>query len=78
MSYNSRYVAYARAHGRTPDEMLEADRNSWPGGIMAGYVIWIGKQWTEWSAQNPGHTGSMTPEDHEAFDRWLSERTESC
>lgn len=63
---NPRYVAYARAHGRTPEAMRTHDRTRWPGGIMAGYIVWIGEQWRRWHAANPG----ALP-DHESFDAML-------
>lgn len=42
---NPRYVAYAAAHGRTTDEMLAHDRDAFPGGRMAGFMIWLGRAW---------------------------------
>lgn len=39
--FNPRYVAYARAHGKTPEEMIEYDHVAWPGGCMCGFMIWM-------------------------------------
>ena len=41
---NPRYAAYAQAHGRTPDEMMEHDRSAWPGGCMCGFIVWMSEQ----------------------------------
>lgn len=45
MIINPRYARYAEAHGRTPDEMHEADVIDWPGGSMCGFMLWMGEQW---------------------------------
>ena len=42
--HNTGYRAYARAHGMSPDEMLAHDMQRWPGGCMAGFIVWIGGQ----------------------------------
>jgi hypothetical protein len=34
ISWNPRYAAYAKAHGKTPDAMMEHDRDAWPGGCI--------------------------------------------
>jgi hypothetical protein len=41
---NPRYAAYARAHGKSPDEMMEHDEKAWPGGVMCGFTLWISQQ----------------------------------
>lgn len=38
--WNPRYLAYATAHGRTPEAQLEADRALWPGASMTGFILW--------------------------------------
>lgn len=42
--WNPIYVAYAKAHGRSPEAMLAHDRERWPGGAMAGFMIWNSKR----------------------------------
>jgi hypothetical protein len=50
---NPRYAAYARAHGMTPAEMLEHDRQAWPGGCMCGFVLWMAEQKKKFHAVQP-------------------------
>jgi hypothetical protein len=65
--YQSRYVAYCRAHGvSSPDEMWERD------GSNANYMAWIGGKWREWDALT-SHQGGHAQADHEAFDAWLNQ-----
>jgi hypothetical protein len=68
------YLAYARAHGRSPEEMLQADRAAYPGGRMAGYLVWIGSRVEEWRKLNGrARHDSLSSADRQAFGAWLSE-----
>lgn len=71
--HNPRYVQYARVHGREPADMLEHDRTAWPGGIMAGFTLWIGDHWATWR-KNHGHTWDsyLSQADHADYDAWLA------
>lgn len=72
LDYQPRYIAYATAHGASPDEMTARDQAAYPGGCMAGFIIWIGQQWSAWHAAtgwNPRHAKSQAQ--HDAFDAWL-------
>lgn len=40
-TWNPRFVAYAQEAGRTPDQQLVHDRRAFPGGCMAGFILWI-------------------------------------
>lgn len=81
--WTPRYRAYARALG-TPDpgERLRRDEDLWPGGRMAGYILWIGDQWAAWRAargypRDPGEFSRkflLTTADHADFDAFLSVR----
>lgn len=72
--WNPRYEAYARAHGNTPDEQLEADERR-----MHGFMLWIRKQIQAW-AEEVKHPRAKDPnkclmgEAHDAFDKWLQDR----
>ena len=79
MSWNPRYVAYARAHGRTPEEMRAHDADVWPGGRATGFILWISKQWQRWHEER-GLTCSpaswkrhiLSQQDHDSFDAELA------
>lgn len=68
--FQSRYVAYARAHGQMPAVMLAHDKEAWPGGCMAGYIIWIGQRWQAWHKQF-SRGPILSEADHAHFDKWL-------
>jgi len=69
---NPRYVAYARAHRRTPDAQLEHDRKEFPGGCMTGFQLWIAEQRREFYAAHPeAFYDRHTIGDSAAWDRWL-------
>jgi hypothetical protein len=66
-----RFAAYCRAHGTTPEEQLARDRGLYPGGLMVGFLWWVGQRWREWEAA----TGRQPPhdlDDHRDFDVWLA------
>jgi hypothetical protein len=39
--WNPLFVAYARAHGKTPEEMDAHDDKAWPGGPGCGFHFWM-------------------------------------
>lgn len=39
--YSAPYLAYAKAHDKTPEDMLKHDKSAWPGGCMVGFILWI-------------------------------------
>ena len=68
---NPRYLNYCRVHGLTPEQMAMADDETWPGGCMTGFFLWLGRQRVAFQRAHPeafldGHVA-----DHEAWDRWL-------
>jgi hypothetical protein len=75
-AWNPRYVVYASAHQRGPDEMLALDCERAPGGRMAPFIIWMSQRWQEWRRQN-----GMRPSEHVSgaghaeFDAWLEAST---
>jgi len=39
--WNPRYVIYARSLGLTAEAAVERDEKEWPGGCMAGFILWM-------------------------------------
>ena len=72
--WNSRYLAYCRSQGRTPEQQREWDWQESPGAVMMNFSLWIQDRWWEWRKMR-GYPGSqiMTHGDHLAFDKWLEE-----
>lgn len=70
-AYQHRYLAYAAAHGRDPEAMLEHDIEEWPGGHMAGFILWISQQWQDWSQEQENKRSALTEQDHQDFDARL-------
>lgn len=91
--WNSRFVAYAKAHDKTPEAMLEHDTERYPGGKMCGFTFWIQDMWREWrwlfgpapvkvprlqGAPDLGYWDWKPGNaDQKHFDEWL-ERKEEC
>lgn len=73
--FKPRFVAYARSHGREPEQQVAYDRERYPGGWAAGFMVWIGRRWDEWDAET-GFVGVHTQWAHQQFDAWLNERTD--
>lgn len=72
--YNPRYVAYAHANGRTPDDMLTYDYEQYPGGCMTGFILWISSRSTEFWKEHPEAFLGDTIVDHNAWDTFLGVR----
>jgi hypothetical protein len=64
---NPRYVAWAKLHGRTPEEQFEVDRNDWPGGCMAGFCLWIQEQARAFDATRYPLARLCEPDEFTAF-----------
>lgn len=76
-TFNPRWLAYAKAHGKTPKEMLRADREKYQGGQMAGYIVWATGKWQEWRKErNYPSEMPLCDEDIKAFDAWLQGKEE--
>lgn len=71
---NPRYVAYAKAHGRTLDEMMDNDRRAYPGGCMCGFILWISQMKQKFWKTSPGSfLDRYTIHDQDAWTRFLQE-----
>lgn len=76
-TYQPRYIAYCKSNNRKPEEQLNHDSEQYPGGKMAGYIIWIGEMWHKWSKETnekPEWAGSWSNQQHKKFDKWLKEK----
>lgn len=78
-AYQPRFLAYCRDQRRSPAEQLAHDRAEYPGGCMAGFIVWGNAQVAAFRAGHPqAFTASGGLADHHAYDRWLSERFAAC
>lgn len=50
---NPRYIAYAKAHGETPEGRMETDKRRWPGGCMVGFMLWMSDMKAIFHKQHP-------------------------
>lgn len=86
--WNPYYVAYAAAHGRCAEDMAAFDRERYPGGQMAGFILWMSQRWAEWGRSRGISRGSggewrdadgrsviLSGNDHAEFGGWLRGRT---
>lgn len=82
MNWNPRYLAYCRAHGKTPEKMLEHDEERFPGGCMCGFILWSSDKLNEarrthrefFYIEIGGNAGGLL--DHEGYDKWLQNSVE--
>lgn len=66
--FNPYYAAYAKAHGKSPDEMQAHDKQE--RGDMISYMEWIQGRWKEWAEQN-GIKEIRAHAYGPAFQQWL-------
>lgn len=72
---NPRYLAYCKANGfeNDPNGMLEHDKEQWPGGHMAGFMLWIRHRLSDYYVEHPDVPKALVLDvDHERFDAWLA------
>lgn len=71
--WNKRYLEYARAQGTPdPDAMLRRDVSRFPGGKMAGFILWISARWDQWrAAKELARDAPLSQAQHDEFDAWL-------
>jgi hypothetical protein len=79
--WNPYYLAFAATHGRRPAEMVEVEREQWPGGSAAGFILWMSRRWEEWArlrglrrTANGAGDDLLTEEHHADFAGWLRGR----
>jgi len=87
--WNPRYVAYAHAHGRTPEQMQLVDEARYPGGCMTGFMLWMDAKMRkyhstlesnlkgeEWGYNKLNEVRLAICYDPKKFDSWLQEEAE--
>ncbi len=71
MSWNPNFLAYAQAHGREPQAMIDADAIKYPGGKMCGYILWIMRQEKAFRTAHPEAFCGFNISDLKAWGWWL-------
>lgn len=71
-AFNPRYAAYARAHGKTPEAMMQGDAAALSGGSMVGFILWISKQKRQFAALHPDKMMGDSVLDQEAWTEFLN------
>ena len=70
---NPRYAAYAKAHGHTPDEQMTHDHETWPGGVMCGFITWMNQQKQDFFKAHPeAFLDNWIICDQKAWSNWLN------
>ncbi len=65
--WNPRYVAYAKAHNMTPEEMQASGKSN------AEFIAWINEKWRKWDHIHPELYGKHDYDwVHTQFDDMLS------
>lgn len=75
--YNPHYLAYCRWHGRSPQEQWEQDTKDWPGGRMAGFILWINDRRAEFRKMHPEAWIGSAIADIELWSSFLESQTEN-
>lgn len=73
MKWQSRFVAYASAHNRTPEEQLEHDTHACAGAVMLGFILWTAERIAEFNNHHRPRCGGIpaTKMHPEAFNRYV-------
>lgn len=71
-NFQSRYAAYARDHGMTPEQMRNLDRNLYPYTMLTPFFFWLSAKKLEWTRLNPKRT-LQTGTDQLDFEKWLAQ-----
>jgi hypothetical protein len=72
---NPRYLAYCRAHGNAYKEQLAKDTETFPGGKMTGFVLWLQQKWREFrDEKHPDIHMDFVKLKHGEFDKWLRDK----
>jgi hypothetical protein len=76
--WNPRFVAYATAHGRSPEDMLAHDRQAHPGASMMEFSIWVQQQWRRFRESQGRRHDDRIGDNQDAFTAWLNQEVAQC
>lgn len=65
-NYQSRYIAYAKHHGKTPEEMDQSEKNN------VNFIAWINDKWRKYDRLHPEFYGVHNTIAHMQFDDMLN------
>ena len=68
---NERYILYAKAHRKSPREILTLDTKKHLGGCMAGYILWISTAKISFKKDHPEAFHGNRIWDQEKFTKYL-------
>jgi len=69
--YQKRYIAYAKAKNMTPDEVFEYDKETYPGGCMCGFILWICEKKRSFKKNNPDAIDGDIIRNNDLFNEYL-------
>lgn len=72
--YNPRYVTYAKHQARTVLEQVAWDKQRWPGGCNAGYMLYVRAAINTAREERCGFVWVDRVLDQQAFDNYLEQR----
>ena len=70
-NWNPRYVQYARFNGKTPDEMLEHDRNGY-GATMTRFILFISEVKSAFFKEQPDQNCGGGVKSQAEFDKFIA------
>lgn len=72
-----RYAAYCALNGGlSPEITMRRDQEKYPGGVMAGFILWVNEMWREWE-ETFGKVEVKGQEHHDHFDAWLQDKVKN-
>ena len=69
---NIRYIAYSKAHGKTPEEMIKYDSKQQGCRYMAGFILWIHSKLREFRKLKPDAFSNDYLYDQNSFTEFLN------
>ena len=75
--FHRRYLAYARDHGMTEEQMLAHDRSCCPESLLKPFLQWLSLQRLTWTSLNSQREVVGVRAEAE-FDQWLEQISSHC